>query len=719
MLRLRPRPSHRVGSLPDMTRRWILALALLALPVVEISACNKSSPTSPSPNCSVTISGAPTGNIGPAAMEFNVSVTAAAGCAWSATSNAPFISVGASSGTGNATIKISVQPNTGILRQGTVQIATQMLMVTQEAGTACTFTVSPEQVAVGAGAADVPIDVAVATGTNCAWTATSGSAFVTIKNGASGTGAGRVTLAVAANGGDTRVGTATIAGRTVTLLQDTNLPPVVPCDFSTSPSFTQVPAAGLAAIVITVTKTQGNNCAWIARPTGSWMSIIGQASGIDNGTFTVSIAANTGAARGGSVQLTNNPNVGHADFSQAGGSAQSCQFALTPATLTPTADGGAFGVTITKTQGAAGCSWTAQTQSPFLTVIGNATGVDTGSTTITVDANSGGARSGTLLIAGQTLTVNQAAAGAPGMAAVLSVVSDPGDLVGGGQSNTFTLRGGITVSTDPSHSELQFRILPAGPSGSWFVNMKAPAGQQLGARLFDRAERYPFQEASQPGLSVYNSNGCNQLTGRFLVGEAVYNADLTVQRFHAKFEQHCEGYSVALRGEIWIDAGGSTTVPPMADLPAPPPAPSTFFSFVSSAGDFVGQGLTRNYTLPTMNFLGWRDTDGHVRIAVRPPILPGSEEWFLDFAAPAGSPLLPGTYNGATLYPLQAATVPGLRMFGSGHSCSSATGSFVVLEASYGPQGEVYRFHATFEQYCNGAAQPTRGEIYIVADPWK
>ena len=60
--------------------------------------------------------------------------------------------------------------------------------------------------------------------------------------------------------------------------------------------------------------------------------------------------------------------------------------------------------------------------------------------------------------------------------------------------------------------------------------------------------------------------GCNVATGRFLVAEAVYKPDNTIQRFHAKFEQHCDGWSPALRGEIWIDSAGSTAIPPMADL---------------------------------------------------------------------------------------------------------------------------------------------------------
>jgi hypothetical protein len=56
---------------------------------------------------------------------------------------------------------------------------------------------------------------------------------------------------------------------------------------------------------------------------------------------------------------------------------------------------------------------------------------------------------------------------------------------------------------------------------------------------------------------------------------------------------------------------------------------------------------------------------------------------------------------------------------GNGFGCPTLTGSFVVLEASYGLQREVLRFHARFEQRCGSAPGVLRGEIRIVADPWR
>jgi len=46
---------------------------------------------------------------------------------------------------------------------------------------------------------------------------------------------------------------------------------------------------------------------------------------------------------------------------------------------------------------------------------------------------------------------------------------------------------------------------------------------------------------------------------------------------------------------------------------------------------------------------------------------------------------------------------PGLSFDGSS-GCNILKGSFTVLDISVGPNNYLERFHATFEQYCDGAA---------------
>jgi hypothetical protein len=253
--------------------------------------------------------------------------------------------------------------------------------------------------------------------------------------------------------------------------------------------------------------------------------------------------------------------------------------------------------------------------------------------------------------------------------------------------------------------------------GLWSLTLEAPASQQLGIGTYNFAERWPFQSPARPGLDISGEGrACNRVTGRFRVDEAVYTASNAVQRFHAVFEQHCEGLSAALRGQIWIDANGFPA-PPISSMPIPA-SPTTFFSFASDAGDPVGGGQSSSYSLASAKFTAWaHPSRPAVNISMMDPQA-AVFGWEISFEAPSGVRLLPGTYANATRYPTQAPGVPGLAVFGS-TGCNALTGSFTVSEATYGPQGEVLRFRATFEQHCQGNVPALRGEIYIVADPWR
>jgi hypothetical protein len=115
----------------------------------------------------------------------------------------------------------------------------------------------------------------------------------------------------------------------------------------------------------------------------------------------------------------------------------------------------------------------------------------------------------------------------------------------------------------------------------------------------------------------------------------------------------------------------------------------------SDPGDFVGGGQSCAYSTAAEDF------------------------WNLDFAAPPGSPLTPGTYLGATRASFRGPGEPGLDVFGNGRGCSTVTGSFVVTAVSLsGPDNSfIERFDATFEQHCEGGEPALRGEIHIANPP--
>jgi hypothetical protein len=81
----------------------------------------------------------------------------------------------------------------------------------------CTFTLSTTTLSVVATGATATVGVTANSG--CTWTATSNAPFVVVNSVASGNGTGTVGLTIAANTGDTRTATVTIAGQSVTVTQ--------------------------------------------------------------------------------------------------------------------------------------------------------------------------------------------------------------------------------------------------------------------------------------------------------------------------------------------------------------------------------------------------------------------------------------------------------------------------------------------------------------------
>jgi hypothetical protein len=617
-------------------RRLPTALISLVALATLLSACN-GSPTTPTPTptptpsvtptpteCSFTVSDWPSGGVDTAGGEFSVTITTTAGCAWSAVSSAPFITiVGTALGSGSGSVKFAVAANIGTSRQGVIQVANRTLTISQAAGVSgCEFSIDPAQASLGSTGGAVSVTVTRTSGTNCPWTATSNDSFITIQSGPSGTDNGSTVLAVAANSSVGRTGTAVVAGRVITISQ-AEAP--VPCVFSVTPSTISMPSAG------------------------------------------------------GNAQLA-----------------------------------------VSLTSGSINCRWTAQSNAGFITVVsptGNPAGP--GQASIQVASNTGSTRAGTLTVAGQTVTINQSGVVPNANAvAVLSYQSEPGDYIGQGLSATFTLTGPqFQIELDSSQSDLRFS-LPFTGGGVWWNLWLRSASGPLAPGTYNQAARAAFAPSGTPGLDFFGSGrGCNQVVGRFLVQTAVFVGS-EVQRFHARFEQHCEGFSTPLRGQIWIDAAGGSA-PALADFPAPPATPITQFTFTSDPGDAVGGGQSGSIMLSGIKWVAWaHETRPAVEIGAQTASGSLTANWSFRFSAASGGRLQPGTYTGATRYPFNSG-VPGLSVSGNSNGCNTLTGSFVVLEAVYGPQGEVLRFHATFEQHCNGAVPALRGEVRIVADPWR
>jgi Putative binding domain, N-terminal len=215
-------------------------------------------------------------------------VTAGAGCAWTAVSNVSWITVtSGASGVASGTTGFSVAANTAATsRTGTLTIAGSTFTVTQSGTTTCAFSISPASQSVAAsGSAG---SVAVTTTAGCAWTSVSGGSWVTVTSGASGSGSGSTGFSVAANTATTaRSVTVTIAGKTFTVNQA-----AAACSYTVTPASVTAAAAGSSGAIGVTTQS---GCAWSGTSPVGWITLNGTGPGSGNVSYTV--AVNTGAAR--------------------------------------------------------------------------------------------------------------------------------------------------------------------------------------------------------------------------------------------------------------------------------------------------------------------------------------------------------------------------------------------------------------------------------------
>ena len=257
--------------------------------------------------------------------------------------------------------------------------------------------------------------------TGCAWTATSGASFVTISQGATGSGNGTVQFAVAANTGAARTAVVTITGTTINITQaaPAGTTPTIAAPVATSPSGGQVVDSLKPTLTATNAVTTGSVGTVTYRfeiseldsfPVGSrTASQDGVAQGAGSTSFTIfehELAPNqlyfwhARATNGTITSAYSNTET----FRTPG----VCTFTLSPTSIS--AGAAASTATITVTTGSA-CAWTAASNDAFITVTSGASGTGNGTVGVAIAANSGGARTGTLTIAGQTVTVSQGATG--------------------------------------------------------------------------------------------------------------------------------------------------------------------------------------------------------------------------------------------------------------------------------------------------------------------
>jgi hypothetical protein len=124
--------------------------------------------------------------------------------------------------------------------------------------------------------------------------------------------------------------------------------------------------------------------------------------------------------------------------------------------------------------------------------------------------------------------------------------SDVGDWVGGGQNYLYTEGNEITISAPGAR--LEVNIDGAESWSGFFQGMNSLNYLEPG--YYGDLQRYPFHNLVKGGMSwTGEGRGCNTLTGWFVIDSLTY-VGITLTAIDLRFEQHCEGGSSALKGEI-------------------------------------------------------------------------------------------------------------------------------------------------------------------------
>ena len=327
----------------------------------------------------------------------SVQITTARECAWSATSDVPWVKLRNSNGQGDGVVDFTVESNTAsAARNGRLSVNDQRRAVSQQ-GTPCGFELSSNREIVDAAGGERTVLVR-ASARDCAWAAAADVPWLTIVGGREGLGDGAVTFRVDRDDGPARTGTIAVAGQQIQVAQGNavGVPGPVPapapgCSYVIVPDDVTVPAGGMSTPVQLST---GPGCAWTAASTQSWIAI-SAASGTGPSRLQLTVSPNAGLSRAGSASI-----AGRAlGVVQANG----CTYSVAPQTPTVSSVGGSGSFTVTT---APLCPWSVS-GSPSWIQIAGPSGAGPASIGFIATPNASPDRSATFTIAGQQVTVTQ------------------------------------------------------------------------------------------------------------------------------------------------------------------------------------------------------------------------------------------------------------------------------------------------------------------------
>lgn len=165
------------------------------------------------------------------------------------------------------------------------------------------------------------------------------------------------------------------------------------CDLSLAIPTRMVASGGTGTISVTAQP----ECGWNVSTQAPWISGLSPTSGQGNGTVEFHVAPNPAPSMRQTELIFNDDRV---PVSQ---DPAPCPVTFSPAAQNIGADGGSGQVKIS-----AGCSWTATSSDPWLTITSSESGTGDGTITFSVESNAGDERNAHVKIGNESATINQA-----------------------------------------------------------------------------------------------------------------------------------------------------------------------------------------------------------------------------------------------------------------------------------------------------------------------
>lgn len=129
-------------------------------------------------------------------------------------------------------------------------------------------------------------------------------------------------------------------------------------------------------------------------------------------------------------------------------------------------------------------------------------------------------------------------------------------------------------------------------------------------------------------------------------------------------------------------------------------AQSNLVLFISSPGDYIGQGQT--YVTTNQANFSFSGSASLIQV--------GAFGFNFSIEGPGGATLVVGLYTNSARYPFNGSQ-PGLDVSGNGRGCNADCGSFQIKEIHVNSSGQVDHFWAVFTNRCECSDAPMYGDI--------